>query len=78
MIIATILLLLIIRLIFVMIYKGKDYKEMAKGQWKAQVNVEARRGDIKDRNGTILATSIDVYRIDLDLDAIDIHLQDEG
>jgi stage V sporulation protein D (sporulation-specific penicillin-binding protein) len=78
MIIATILLLLIIRLIFVMIYKGKDYKEMAKGQWKAQVNVEARRGDIKDRKGTILATSIDVYRIDLDLDAIDIHLQDEG
>lgn len=78
MIIATILLLLIIRLIFVMIYKGKDYKEMAKGQWKAQVNVEARRGDIKDRNGTILATSIDVYRIDVDLDAIDIHLQDEG
>ncbi|WP_418222563.1 stage V sporulation protein D [Clostridium isatidis] len=76
-IISSLLLFLIVRLIYVMIYKGEEYKEMAKGQWKSQVNVEARRGDIKDRNGTILATSIDVYRVDLDLDAIDIHLEDE-
>ncbi|WP_322412524.1 penicillin-binding transpeptidase domain-containing protein, partial [Clostridium perfringens] len=50
---------------------------MAQGQWNSQVTVEADRGDIKDRNGSILATSIDVYRVDLDLEAIDIHIKDE-
>jgi stage V sporulation protein D (sporulation-specific penicillin-binding protein) len=75
--ICLILLILIVRLAFIMIYKGKEYRNMAQGQWNSQVTVEAKRGDIKDRNGTILATSIDVYRVDLDLKAIDIYLEDE-
>ncbi len=50
---------------------------MAQGQWNSQVTVESKRGSIKDRNGAILATSIDVYRVDIDLKAIDIYLDDE-
>lgn len=76
--ICVILLLLIGRLTYIMIYKGKEYKHMAQGQWNSQVTVEADRGDITDRNGAILATSIDVYRVDLDLQAIEIHMEDEG
>ena len=75
--ICSILLILIVRLAFIMIYKSKEYRSMAQGQWNSQVTVEAKRGNIKDRNGSILATSIDVYRVDIDLNAIDIHIQDE-
>lgn len=75
--ICLIFLFLIGRLTYIMIYKNKEYKHMAQGQWNSQVSVDARRGDIKDRNGSILATSIDVYRVDLDLEAIKVHIQDE-
>lgn len=75
--ICLIFLFLIGRLTYIMIYKNKEYKHMAQGQWNSQVSVEARRGDIKDRNGSILATSIDVYRVDLDLEAIQAHLEEK-
>ena len=75
--ICLIFLFLIGRLTYIMIYKNKEYKHMAQGQWNSQVSVEARRGDIKDRNGSILATSIDVYRVDLDLEAIQVHLEEK-
>lgn len=77
-IICIIFLALIGRLTYIMIYKNKEYKHMAQGQWNSQVTVEAGRGDIKDRSGSILATSIDVYRVDLDLKAIDTYITDEG
>lgn len=76
-IICIIFLALIGRLTYIMIYKNKEYKHMAQGQWNSQVTVEADRGDIKDRSGSILATSIDVYRVDLDLKAIDTYITDE-
>lgn len=76
-IICIIFLALIGRLTYIMIYKNKEYKHMAQGQWNSQVTVEANRGDIKDRSGSILATSIDVYRVDLDLKAIDTYITDE-
>ena len=75
--VCLVFLLLICRLTYIMIYKSKEYKSMAQGQWNSQVTVEADRGDITDRNGAILATSIDVYRVDLDLEAIDIYIEDE-
>ena len=75
--VCLVFLLLISKLTYIMIYKSKEYKHMAQGQWNSQVTVEADRGDITDRNGSILATSIDVYRVDLDLEAIDIYIQDE-
>lgn len=75
--VCLVFLLLICRLTYIMIYKSKEYKSMAQGQWNSQVTVEADRGDITDRNGAILATSIDVYRVDLDLEAIDIYIEDK-
>lgn len=76
--ICLIFLLLISKLTYIMVYKSKEYKHMAQGQWNSQITVDAKRGDITDRNGSILATSIDVYRVDLDLEAIEIYIQDEG
>lgn len=69
--------LLVSRLTYIMIYKNKEYKKMAQGQWNSQVTVDARRGDIVDRNGSILATSIDVYRVDLDLEAIESYIDED-
>ncbi|VYU05064.1 stage V sporulation protein D [Clostridium tertium] len=75
--VCLIFLILIGRLTYIMIYKSKEYKHMAQGQWNSQVTVEADRGDITDRNGSILATSIDVYRVDLDIKAIESYIEDE-
>lgn len=72
-ILSLIFLALIIRMSYIVIYKGSEYKALAESQWNSRVAVEAERGDITDRNGSILATSIDVYRVDLDLKAIEIH-----
>lgn len=77
-ILSTVFLVLIMRIAYIVIYKGAEYKQLAQNQWSSQITVEAERGDIKDRNGSILATSIDVYRVDLDLKAIEIHKEDEG
>ena len=69
--------LLIGKLTYIMIYKRKEYKHMAQSQWNSQVTVSANRGDITDRNGSILATSIDVYRVDLDIEAINSYIKEE-
>lgn len=61
---------LVTRLTYVMVYKSDEYSSMAKVQWDSQMKVRAKRGDIVDRNGNILATSIESYRVDLDLVAI--------
>ncbi|MBQ6820358.1 MAG: stage V sporulation protein D [Clostridium sp.] len=73
---ATVFLLLTLRLTYIMIYKSSEYKSKAQEQWSSQVSVDAHRGDITDRNGSLLATSIDVYRVDLDLNAIETHLEE--
>ena len=59
-IVCLIFMFLIGKLTYIMIYKSKEYKSMAQGQWNSQVIVKPTRGDIVDRNGSILATSIDV------------------
>ncbi|MCF0147707.1 MAG: stage V sporulation protein D [Clostridium sp.] len=75
--VCLVFILLIGKLTYIMVYKSKEYRHMAQGQWNSHVIVKATRGDIVDRSGAILATSIDVYTVDLDLEAIDIHIQDE-
>lgn len=76
-IVCLIFMFLIGKLTYIMIYKSKEYKSMAQGQWNSQVIVKPTRGDIVDRNGSILATSIDVYSVDLDLNAIDVYIEEE-
>src|SRR3712207_22368 len=58
------------RLSYVMIVKSHDYKNIATDQWTSEVKIEARRGKILDRNGHELAVSANVYRIDLDMNAL--------
>lgn len=70
-IIAIILFILFGKLIYIMVFKADKYKAMANEQWVNEIKIDAKRGKILDRNGNELAVSGDVYRIDLDLKAID-------
>ena len=74
--ICTILGFLIIRLGWIMLVKGELYSAKAEVEWNSQISVTAKRGDILDRNETPLVTSANVYRIDLDLKALDTFLED--
>ncbi len=53
-----------------MIAKGKEYKEKAILQWTSDVRIAPKRGRILDRNGEDLAISANVFRVDLDLNAL--------
>lgn len=53
-----------------MTVKAQEYSGMAQEQWTNEVKVDAARGRILDRNGKELAVSADVYRVDLDLEAL--------
>lgn len=65
---------LIIRLSWIMIGKHSEYSALANEQWTSEVKIDARRGKILDRNGSALAVSADVYRVDLDLNSIRSYL----
>ncbi len=58
---------LTLRLSYIMIFKHKEYGSMAEEQWKNEIKIGAKRGEILDRNGAQLAVSANVYRVDLDL-----------
>jgi stage V sporulation protein D (sporulation-specific penicillin-binding protein) len=62
--------LLVSRLSYVMIVKGKDYKEKAILQWTSDVRIAPKRGRILDRNEKELAISANVFRVDLDLNSL--------
>lgn len=66
-----------IRLGYVMIVKGSEYKDMSEKQWRKELEVPARRGEIFDRNGLQLARTSQVYRADLDLEAIKSYCETE-
>jgi len=61
---------MVIRLFYIMITKSEEYKNIANEQWTSEVKISAKRGRILDKNGTELAISGNVYRIDLDLNAL--------
>ncbi len=66
---------LTIRLGYIMIIKHDEYSALANEQWTSEVTIAARRGDILDRNGTVLAMSANVYRVDFDLNSIRSYLK---
>ena len=65
------------RLVYIMVYKHDEYSEMAENQREAQYIIQADRGDILARNGAVLASTIGVYRVDLDLEAIRLYVEEE-
>ena len=66
-IILIVLLFLIGRIIYISVVSGDKYKKQVLDQHDSDSKkIPYKRGDIVDRNGTVLATSIDVYNIVLD------------
>lgn len=66
-IILIVLLILIGRIIYISLVSGDKYKKQVLDQHESDSKkIPYKRGDIVDRNGTVLATSIDVYNIILD------------
>jgi len=63
-------ILLVVRLSYVMVSKGKDFKQKAILQWTSDVRIAPKRGRILDRNGKELAISANVFRVDLDLNSL--------
>ena len=70
-------LIFTMRLIYIMVYKSEEYSQMAENQKEAIYIVQADRGDILARNGAVLASTISVYRVDLDLKSIRDYLEEE-
>ncbi|CAM2803376.1 stage V sporulation protein D [Hathewaya histolytica] len=66
----SILFTLGIRVLYIMTLKSGDLKEKAVNQWTSEVKIAPKRGKILDRNNHELAVSANVYRIDVDLNAL--------
>ncbi len=65
--IVILFLVLVGRLLYISIFRSKDYKAMAEEQWTNEIQIDARRGRILDRNNRELAVTANVFRVDLDL-----------
>ena len=66
-IILAALLFLIVRLFYINLVKGDDYEKTVLDQQEySSKTIPYKRGDIVDRNHTVLATSTDVYNVVLD------------
>ena len=58
------------RMFYIMVYQSQKLKTLAVDQWTSEVKIDAKRGRILDRNGHELAVSANVYRVDLDMNAL--------
>lgn len=76
---SAVILGLSLRLAYLMIFQSPGLKEKAVNQWTSEVKIAPKRGKILDRNGHELAVSANVYRLDVDLNALrsDIHSKNE-
>ncbi|MBI2119673.1 MAG: penicillin-binding protein 2 [Elusimicrobia bacterium] len=59
----ALILILSLRLIYIQILQGVYYSEIAEKQYRQKVKTEGLRGEILDRNGNILAKSIESFSI---------------
>ena len=69
--------LLLVKMLYLTVIKGPELAEKAETQWKSEMNLTAMRGNIVDRNGSILVTSTNVYRIEVDMDTLKTYIEDE-
>ena len=65
------------RLIYLMVIKSSNYKMLASQQWTKTIAIAPKRGSIVDRNGFELAQSMNVYRVDADLNVLKKYLVDK-
>ena len=75
--IGSVLGLLLVKMLYLTVIKGPELAEEAETQWKSEMNLTAMRGNIVDRNGPILVTSTNVYRIEVDMDTLKTYIEDE-
>ncbi|MCQ2969116.1 MAG: stage V sporulation protein D [Clostridium sp.] len=75
--IGCVITLLLLRMLYITVVKGTELAEEAEMQWKSEMNLTAMRGDIVDRNGSILVTSTNVYRIEVDMETLRTYIKDE-
>ena len=54
--------LLVARLVWLTLVKGRYLEAKANTEWQKEISVTATRGDILDRNKSILVSSANVYR----------------
>lgn len=65
--VVLLLIALVVRLFYIRYSKGNEYaKKVLSQQGYASQTIPYQRGDILDSQGTILATSVDVYNVILD------------
>ena len=62
-------------LVYRVVFRGEVYKKRADEQVISEIEIEAKRGRILDRNGHSIAVSGDVYRVDLDIVSINQTLE---
>ena len=65
------------RTFYLTIIKHEDYGSKAEKQWTLNVEVEAKRGNIFDRNGREFAVSANIYRVDCDIKSLQKTAKDE-
>ena len=67
---------LVLRLAWLTLVSGRALEAKANSEWQKEISVTAKRGDILDRNGSVLVSSANVYRIDFDLDSVRSHIKE--
>lgn len=68
---------LVSRMVYLMVINGSNYKQLALNNWTKTIKIAPKRGEIMSRNGSKLALSEDVYRVDVDLNVFKKHLKDK-
>ena len=76
-IVFCLLAFLVLRLARLTLVSGRALEAKANSEWQKEISVTAKRGDILDRNESVLVSSANVYRIDFDLDSVRNHIEDK-
>lgn len=66
-VIALFAIVIIGKVIYIQVVEGEQWREMARNATMRYVSIDAARGDIRADDGRLLATSIPVYEIRMDL-----------
>lgn len=54
------------RLFWIQVVKGSDYKEKARKQHESKITLSAQRGNVYDRNGKLLASTVKSFSVAVD------------
>ena len=59
------------RLVYLQLFKATDYSELANGARKNFIEIKARRGDIVDSKGNLLATTRSMVEVGVDPQSVE-------